>query len=700
MTNSDHTIKDDFCFVTGSEAKYVSVTRNKLVEWVKDCNIRNFKEKCDYLVDKVTSETKINNLSEESQTKIKNFLVQYNNKWLASSRNVNAFRNKNVSWLDSEVQFSGSFNSKEQDMSDDSKTRGRPIALFLSSSDRTKRRKTEQLRSEFSPEELTYAAQMQFRSEGHLEKAEVIKNVVFSTPTRASKYKKAISDIKIQPFSPDQALSIFVEAKLTKFQYNVIRDAAKSQKSNLYPNYESITLAKKRCYPSNITISEDKAEVPLQNLLDHSILRLSESLREVFDSLKPEQCNSIYLISKWGCDGSSGMSEYKQKFLNPNISDANIFLTSMVPLQLINGDPSSKENLVIWQNPRPSSTRFCRPIRIQFKRETTELSVMEMQHIQKQISELQPTKMPLQNSDVFVQHKLYFTMIDGKICNAVTENASTQRCYICGLTSKDFNNVDKILQTNVIDECRYQFGLSSLHAWIRFFECLLHVSYKLVIQQWQARGNENKELVANNKKRIQELFQKEMGLLVDKPKPGFGSTNDGNTARRFFEDADTSSKITGIDKELITRFRTILLAISSGYSIKVKLFKNYCLNTARRFIDLYPWYNMPTSVHKILFHSSEIISYFMLPIGQLGEEAQESRNKDIKRYREFHSRKFSRMENMQDMFCNLLVSSDPLISSMKKSDSKKLKKYPLGVLKFFEEPFVTEKEEESDSDTD
>lgn len=662
------------------------MTRNQLVEWVKECKTKNFKEKCDYLVHKVATALQSDNLSEESQTKIKNFLVHYNKKWLASSRNLNAFCNKNLPWLNSEVQFSNSFNSEEQDTRSDSlKSGGRPTALFLSSSDRTKRRKTEELRSSFSPEELTYAAQMQFRSEGHLEKAEVIKNVAFSTPTRASKYKKAISAIKVQPFSPDQALSIFVEAKLTKFQYNVIRDAAKSNNSNLYPNYEYITLAKKKCYPSNVTISEDKAEVPLQNLLDHTISRLFQSLKEVLDALKPEQYSNMYLICKWGCDGSSGMSEYKQKFFNPNISDANIFLTSMVPLQLINGDPSSKEHFVIWQNPRPSSTRFCRPIRVQFKHETAELSVMEMQHIEKQISELKPTKNTIENSDVLVQHKLYFTMIDGKICNAVTENASTQRCYICGLTSKDFNKIDKILETKVIDESRYQFGLSSLHAWIRFFECLLHVSYKLVIQQWQARGNENKEMVAKNKKRIQELFQKEMGLLVDKPKPGFGSTNDGNTARRFFEDAATSSKITGIDEELITRFRIILLTISSGYSIKIELFKTYCQDTAKRFIDLYPWYNMPTSVHKILFHSSEIIAHFMLPIGQLGEEAQESRNKDIKRYREFHSRKFSRTQNMEDMFCNLLVSSDPLISGMKKYDSKKLKKYPLEVLKLFDE---------------
>ena len=37
------------------------------------------------------------------------------------------------------------------------------------------------------------------------------------------------------------------------------------------------------------------------------------------------------------------------------------------------------------------------------------------------------------------------------------------------------------------------------------------------------------------KKTIQERFRKEIGLLVDVPKPGgSGTTNDGNTARRFF----------------------------------------------------------------------------------------------------------------------------------------------------------------------
>ena len=102
-------------------------------------------------------------------------------------------------------------------------------------------------------------------------------------------------------------------------------------------------------------------------------------------------------------------------------------------------------------------------------------------------------------------------------------------------------------------------------------------------------------------------------------------------------------------------------------------------------------------MHKILIHSSEIISYFLVPIGQLGEEAQESRNKDIKRYREFHARKFSRIENLEDIFHSLLVSSDPFISGMKKLSLKKLRQYPSEVLSFLNEPQIVKK---SGIDTD
>lgn len=49
----------------------------------------------------------------------------------------------------------------------------------------------------------------------------------------------------------------------------------------------------------------------------------------------------------------------------------------------------------------------------------------------------------------------------------------------------------------------------------------------------------------SRKKKIQDEFLKQLALRVDFPKPGFGSSNDGNTARRFFENYKKSAEITG-----------------------------------------------------------------------------------------------------------------------------------------------------------
>jgi hypothetical protein len=73
---------------------------------------------------------------------------------------------------------------------------------------------------------------------------------------------------------------------------------------------------------------------------------------------------------------------------------------------------------------------------------------------------------------------------------------------------------------------------------------------------------------------------------------------------------------------------------------------------------------MPPSVHEILIHGPYIVASFILPIGQLSEEAQESRNKDIKKYREHFTRKSSRIETNRDLFNRLLLSSDPKISEL------------------------------------
>ena len=197
-------------------------------------------------------------------------------------------------------------------------------------------------------------------------------------------------------------------------------------------------------------------------------------------------------------------------------------------------------------------------------------------------------------------------MVDGRVCNSATGTSSTMRCYICKLTIKDFNNLDKVLKHEV-DQSTLGFGLFTLHAWIRFYECLLHLSYKLTIKKWQARNESEKMIILNRKKDIQEKFKQQLGIIVDKPKPGYGNSNDGDSARRFFQNSEISAAITEVDKTLIQRFNLVLQTISCEFAVNIENFQNYCIETAKLYLNLYPWYNMPVCVHKILIHGSIVV---------------------------------------------------------------------------------------------
>ena len=68
---------------------------------------------------------------------------------------------------------------------------------------------------------------------------------------------------------------------------------------------------------------------------------------------------------------------------------------------------------------------------------------------------------------------------------------------------------------------------------------------------------------------------------------------------------------------------------------------------------------MSQSVHRFLVHGKAFIDHFELPIGALSESALEARNKYNRGAREFHARKTSMKDNVQDVFHHLMCTSDP-----------------------------------------
>lgn len=66
------------------------------------------------------------------------------------------------------------------------------------------------------------------------------------------------------------------------------------------------------------------------------------------------------------------------------------------------------------------------------------------------------------------------------------------------------------------------------------------------------------------------------------------------------------------------------------------------------YVNTYPWYPMSS----------------LVPVGCLGENGSEARNKHYKNNRKSHARKNSRLNNMADVFYRVMDSSDPYISSL------------------------------------
>lgn len=152
------------------------------------------------------------------------------------------------------------------------------------------------------------------------------------------------------------------------------------------------------------------------------------------------------------------------------------------------------------------------PIGLYYAKETTQLSINEENYITQQISK----HTPYVNYKSTVKFSMELTMIGGKICSAVTETLS-MTCYTCKSKIPHMNNINQMKET-IVYSSTFRYGLSTLHAYIRFFECLLHI-YRLDFKQWKvSKKNGTDLLLAERKKNIQNNFRQKLALLVDFPK--------------------------------------------------------------------------------------------------------------------------------------------------------------------------------------
>lgn len=76
---------------------------------------------------------------------------------------------------------------------------------------------------------------------------------------------------------------------------------------------------------------------------------------------------------------------------------------------------------------------------------------------------------------------------------------------------------------------------------------------------------------------------------MDFVKQGVGTTNDGNTTRRFFAKPSVTAKITGLNEKIIRKFAILLQAIASSQEIDIEKFDQFSKKLAKLLIENYLW---------------------------------------------------------------------------------------------------------------
>lgn len=109
--------------------------------------------------------------------------------------------------------------------------------------------------------------------------------------------------------------------------------------------------------------------------------------------------------------------------------------------------------------------------------------------------------------EIRVKFELSLTMVDGKAVNAITNNPSQKVCNICHASPLQMNKKQEIKSLET-DKVALNYSLSALHAYIRCFECILHISYRLPIKRWDIRGDDSKKKCELKKRKYRLSFGK------------------------------------------------------------------------------------------------------------------------------------------------------------------------------------------------
>ena len=472
-------------------------------------------------------------------------------------------------------------------------------------------------------------------------------------------------------YSHEQLLRNIAVLDLSVDKYEKFRALTGADK---VAHYNTILKYRNSVLPQ-IQTTVNSCSVTLRDMVKNTVKRLLEYLSketDLLNDLSDKERHSLFLIAKLGSDGQAEQANYKvSETMLENISDSAAFSVGFVPLFL-----KTQCGRVLWENPAPNSPYICRNLVFSFEKETDEVTFRHYMSIKNQVAELEDIQLIVNNEEftlLAAPSTFETTMYDGKSVVAITRNLTgkaigTQSCQLCFKLPTQFHHASPNEASDNIDSRLTKLGISCLHMWIRCMEYLFNISIRRHIDHKVTMTSAEFKI---EKERLQLMFKERMQLEIFKVKHGAGNTNDGNTARQFFNN-DETARILNIPLEVLHLFRDLITMLNNPhvlideeeYAKKAEQLWSF-LTCSQYNFNIAP---MSASVHKLLCHGITYNRAFGLPLGMLSESAIEARNKYNKRYRCNFAFQGSLMTNVRDTGVRLLLTSDPYIFMMRYSN--------------------------------
>lgn len=185
-------------------------------------------------------------------------------------------------------------------------------------------------------------------------------------------YKKKLTKEKESiPYANEEAVDLIISKSLSHNQYRLLYLGAKKRHSRLYPSEYLVNKSRMKCIPKNDKITENCVEVPIDQLLSHTIERIIEVKKQrVIRAIGRQNGRplKLKLYVTYGWDGAFDQARYNLKSIM-RVEDGHLVASSLNYLMLVTEDGEK-----IFRNKTPGSVRFNRIIRLSYEKETDQLS--------------------------------------------------------------------------------------------------------------------------------------------------------------------------------------------------------------------------------------------------------------------------------------------------------------------------------------